>query len=268
MHEVKAMLIGAAMMPHGNPVLKPEDEETRKLAEGLKEIGREFSKADLYVLISPHNVRMSEALGVIMAENLISWLGFGEVQLPGEYKTEKELAGEIYQRAKAKGLPVVDINFASLSGEYSRFPLTWGELIPLHFLEKRPVVLLTPARKVSRESLVKFGEVVGEVLEEYDKKAAFIASADHAHAHAKDGPYGYAPEAREYDELIMRIIKENRLKKLLEIPDELISKALPDSYWQLLVLYGVLKKVPMKVKLAEYACPSYFGMGTALFVRE
>ncbi|USS40178.1 extradiol dioxygenase [Thermococcus aggregans] len=261
------MLIGAAMMPHGNPVLKPEDEGTRKLAEALKEIGEEFSKAEAYVIISPHNIRMSEALGVIMAENLISWLGFGEVQLPGEYKTEKELAREIYQRAKANGLPVVDINFASLSGEYSRFPLTWGELIPLHFLEKRPVVLLTPARKVSRATLVEFGEVVGEVLEEYDKKVAFIASADHAHAHG-NGPYGYAPEAKEYDELVMRIIQENRLEKLLEIPDELISKALPDSYWQLLVLYGVLKKVPMKVKLAEYACPSYFGMGAALFVRE
>lgn len=262
------MLVGIGLMPHGNPVLYPEDEETRKLAEVLEEIGREFSKADLYVLISPHNVRMSEAFGVIMAENLVSWLGFGGIELPGDYQTERELAREIYERAKAKGLPVVDINFASVGGEYSRFPLTWGELIPLHFLEKRPLVVLTPARKVPRKILVEFGEVIAEVLEEDEKRIAFIASADHGHAHTKDGPYGYAPEAKEYDELIMRIIKESRLEKLLEIPDELINKALPDSYWQLLVLYGVLKKVPMKVKLAEYACPSYFGMGTALFVRE
>ncbi|HII68170.1 MULTISPECIES: dioxygenase [Thermococcus] len=261
------MLIGAAIMSHGNPVLKPEDEETRKLAEALKEIGREFSKAEAYVIISPHNVRMSEAIGVIMVENLISWLGFDGVHLPGEYKTEKELAKEIYQRAKVKGLPVVDINFASLGGEYSRFPLTWGELIPLHFLEKRPIVLLTPARKVSRDTLVKFGEVIGEVLEEYDKKVTFVASADHAHAHG-NGPYGHAPEAKEYDELIMRIIKENRLEKLLEISDELINKALPDSYWQLLVLYGVLKRAPMKLKLSAYVCPTYFGMGAALFVRK
>ncbi len=261
------MLVGAAMMPHGNPVLNPEDEETGKLAEALKEIGRELSRADVYVLISPHNVRMSEALGVIMAENLISWLGFAGVQLPGEYKTDKELAKEIYLKAKAEGLPVVDINFASLSGEYSRFPLTWGELIPLQFLEKRQIVLLTPAGHVSRETLVKFGEVVGEVLEEYERRVAFIASADHAHAHG-NGPYGYAPEAKEYDELIMKIIQENRLEGLLEIPDELINKALPDSYWQLLVLYGVLKNVPMKLIKAAYSCPSYFGMGAALFIRE
>ena len=65
----------------------------------------------------------------------------------------------------------------------------------------------------------------------------------------------------------MRIIQENRLEELLEIPDELINKALPDSYWQLLVLYGVLNKVPMKVKRTAYACPSYFGMGAALFIR-
>ncbi|NJE26879.1 extradiol dioxygenase [Thermococcus sp. MV5] len=262
------MLVGIGLMPHGNPVLNPKDEEIRRLAEVLKEIGREFSRADSYVLISPHNVRMSEAFGVIMAENLVSWLGFGGVELPGDYQTERELARGIYERVKAKGLPVVDINFASLSGEYSRFPLTWGELIPLHFLEKRPLVLLTPARKVPREILVEFGEVIGEVLEEDEKRIAFIASADHAHAHDPTGPYGHAPEAKEYDERIMQLIKENKLEKLLNISDELINKALPDSYWQLLVLYGVLKKVPMKVKATVYACPSYFGMAAALFVRS
>ncbi len=239
----------------------------KKLAEVLKKIGRELSRAEVHVLISPHSIRMSEALGVIMAENLISWLGFAGVQLSGEYKTDKELAKEIYLRAKAEGLPVVDVNFASLSGEYSRFPLTWGELIPLHFLEKRPLVLLTPARHIPKETLVKFGEITGEVLESYGKRVAFIASADHAHAHG-NGPYGYAPEAKEYDKIVMRIIEENRLEKLLEMPGELINKALPDSYWQLLVLYGVLRKVPMKVKLTGYACPSYFGMGAALFIRE
>ncbi|KPU63481.1 dioxygenase [Thermococcus sp. EP1] len=262
------MLIGAAMMPHGNDVLDPKDEDTKRLAGLLKDIGREFSKADLYVLISPHNVRMSEAFGVIMAENLVSWLSFGGIELPGDYQTERELAREIYERAKAKGLPVVDINFASVGGEYSLFPLTWGELIPLHFLEKRPLVVLTPARKVPRKILVGFGEVIAEVLEEDEKRIAFIASADHGHAHDPNGPYGYAPEAKEYDERIMQLIKENKLEKLLSISDELINKALPDSYWQLLVLYGVLKKVPMKVKATAYACPSYFGMGAALFVRS
>ncbi|ACJ16920.1 hypothetical protein, conserved [Thermococcus onnurineus NA1] len=261
------MLSGVAMMPHGNDVLDPKDKKTKKLAETLKEIGRTFSGAEAYVLVSPHNVRMSDHLGIIMTEHLVSWLGFAGVELPGEYDTDRELAGRIYEKAKAKGIPVVDINFAALSGEYSRFPLTWGELIPLHFLEKRPLVLVTPARKVPRETLVRFGEVLAEVLEDYEKKVALIISADHGHAHDPNGPYGYAPESKEYDELIMGLIREDRLEELLNIDDELIRKALPDSYWQLLIMLGSLRKVPMELKITAYACPSYFGMGAALYVR-
>ncbi len=261
------MLIGAAVMPHGNPVLEPEDDETRRLAEVLRKIGEEFKEAEAYVLISPHNVRMSDHLGVVMAEHLGSWLGFDGVKLPGEWETERELARRIYESAKSAGLPVVDMNFAALSGDYSRWPLSWGELIPLHFLEKRPLVLLTPARNVPRKVLVRFGEIIGDVIEGSRKRVAFIASADHGHGHDENGPYGKVKESEEYDRLIMDIISENRLEKLMEIPEELVRKALVDSYWQLLVLHGLLKRVQMDVMETAYACPTYFGMAGALWVR-
>ncbi|ASJ07725.1 extradiol dioxygenase [Thermococcus siculi] len=262
------MLAGIGLMPHGNPVLDPPDKETRKLAEVLKNIGKAFADVDAYVLISPHNVRMSEHLGVVMAENLISWLGFDGVELPGEWRTDRELAEEIYERARKEGFPVVDLHFASRSGEYSRWPLTWGELIPLQFLEKKPLVLLTPARNLSRETLIKFGETLGEVLEESDKSAALIVSADHGHAHDENGPYGYRRESGEYDRLIMELINEDRLEELLKIPDELIRKALPDSYWQMLIMLGVMHRVEVELKGSAYACPTYFGMAGALWVRE
>ncbi len=84
------MLFGIGLMPHGNPVLSPEDKETEKLAGVLKDIGKAFSDADSYVLISPHNVRISDHLGVIMAQHLISWLGFEGVELPGgEWETDR-----------------------------------------------------------------------------------------------------------------------------------------------------------------------------------
>ncbi|NJE60624.1 extradiol dioxygenase [Thermococcus sp. 21S7] len=262
------MLIGAAVMPHGNPVLEPEDNETRRLAEVLRKIGEEFKGAEAYVLISPHNVRMSDHLGVVMAEHLVSWLGFEGKELPGEWETERDLAGKIYESAKGAGLPVADLNFAALSGEYSRWPLSWGELIPLQFLEKKPLVLLTPARNVSREALVRFGEIIAEVIEGSGKRVAFIASADHGHGHDEKGPYGKVKESEEYDRLVMEILSENRLERLMEIPEELVRKALVDSYWQLLVLYGLLKKVPMEIRETAYACPTYFGMAGALWVMK
>ncbi|AEH24526.1 DODA-type extradiol aromatic ring-opening family dioxygenase [Pyrococcus yayanosii] len=262
------MLAGIAMMPHGNDVLAPKDDETRYLAEVLRSIGEVFRTFDAYVLATPHNVRMSDHLGVIFAKHLVSWLGFAGVELPGEYETDRELARLIYEEARKAGLPVVDINFASLSGEYSRFPLSWGELIPLHFLEKRPLVVVTPARKVSRDTLVRFGEVIAEVVESYPKKVGLIISADHGHAHDPNGPYGYAPESKEYDALIMQLIRENRLGELLNLDEGFIERAKPDSYWQLLIMLGALRNVPMTLRATAYACPTYFGMGAALYLRE
>ena len=261
------MLIGIGLMPHGNPVLMPEDEETKRLAEVLRNIGEAFRDVDSYVLISPHNVRMSDHLGVVMAEHLISWLGFDGVELPGEWETDRELAERIYEATKDR-FPVVDLHFASRSGRYSRWPLTWGELIPLQFLEKRPLVLLTPARSLSRETLIKFGEALGNLIEESEKKVALIISADHGHAHDEKGPYGYRKESEEYDRLIMRLINEDRLEELPEIPDELIRNALPDSYWQMLIMLGAMRVGEFQLKESAYACPTYFGMAGALWVRK
>ncbi|WP_297458031.1 extradiol dioxygenase, partial [Thermococcus sp.] len=256
------MLVGIGLMPHGNPVLMPEDEETKRLAEVLRDIGEAFRDVDSYVLISPHNVRMSDHIGVVMAEHLISWLGFEGVELPGEWETDRELAERIYEATKDR-FSVVDLHFASRSGRYSRWPLTWGELIPLQFLEKKPLVLLTPARNLNREALIGFGEALGDLIEESEKKVALIISADHGHAHDENGPYGYRKESEEYDRLIMRLINEDRLEELPEIPDELIRNALPDSYWQMLIMLGAMRVGEFQLKESAYACPTYFGMAGA-----
>ncbi len=262
------MLVGIGLMPHGNPVLDPPDGETAKLAGVLRRIGEAFRDVDSYVLISPHNARMSDHIGIVMAQHLISWLGFDGVELPGEWETDRELAEEIYKRAKERGFPVVDLHFASRSGRYSRWPLTWGELIPLQFLEKKPLVLMTPSRGIDRETLIKSGEILGKVLEESGKRIALVVSADHGHGHSEKGPYGKVKESEEYDRLIMELINENRLKELPEIPEELVSKALVDSYWQMLMMLGAMRVGEFELKESAYACPTYFGMAGALWVRK
>ena len=262
------MLVGVGLMPHGNPVLEPKDEETKRLARVLREIGKTFAGVDSYVLVSPHNARMSDHLGVVLAENLVSWLPFEGKELPGEWKTDRELAEKIYKAEKEAGMPVVDLNFASLRGEYSRWPLSWGELIPLNFLDKKPLVLITPTRGVGRETLVKFGEILGDVIESAEKRIALIVSADHGHAHDENGPYGYRKESETYDRLIMELINGNRLEGLLNIPEELVRNALVDSYWQMLMMLGAMRKAEFELKSSAYACPTYFGMAGALWVRK
>ncbi|AFK22321.1 extradiol dioxygenase [Pyrococcus sp. ST04] len=261
------MLVGMAIMPHGNEAVYPPDDETRRLHENLKRIGQELEGADTYVLITPHNVRIREHIGIIMAEHLIPWLPFNDVKIPveEEYRTNRRLALEIFHGART-GFPVVDINFATYSGRYSRFPLTWGEIIPLYFLRKKDLVLITPA-KLPKEKLIEFGRFLAVLLEKWNEKVAIIVSADHGHAHREDGPYGYAEESKEYDRRVVEMLKKGDLRELLEFEDEFIDRAKPDSYWSFLMALGVLEEFEMEPSLVSYACPTYYGMASALFRR-
>ena len=71
--------------------------------------------------------------------------------------------------------------------------------------------------------LVQFGEVLASTLEEHDKRLS-VQITDMLIA------YGYAPESGEYDELVMRLIKEDRLEELLKLDERFIEKAKPDSF--------------------------------------
>ncbi len=97
-----------------------------------------------------------------------------------------------------------------------------------------------------------------------------IVSADHGHAHDENGPYGFRKESEEYDRLIMGLINEDRLEELPKVSEELVKDALVDSYWQMLIMFGAMRnaKFEFELKVSAYACPTYFGMAGALWVRK
>src|SRR5947199_189765 len=70
--------------------------------------------------------------------------------------------------------------------------------------------------------------------------AAVVASADQAHAHDADGPYGFDPAARVHDELVVALLGEARLRALRDLDPVLVAAAKPDAWWQELVLLGAI----------------------------
>jgi aromatic ring-opening dioxygenase LigB subunit len=93
---------------------------------------------------------------------------------------------------------------------------------------------------------------------------ALIASADHGHAHDPDGPYGYDPAAKEYDERVVELVRANRLGDLLAFDPAFVESAKADSFWQMLVLHGALDDA-WDVDLLSYEAPTYFGMLCAAY---
>ena len=261
------MLHIATVVPHGDEVLEPTNESMKKLNVAMRKIGERAGDSEVFVLISPHNIRIATHIGIILTEYLEGSWEYENVKINLRLKGDRELAGRIYREAKDSSIPVVGINFGALEGPLSSMPLDWGSLIPLSFFPERKLVLLTPARGIKREELVNFGKILGDIIEKDPRKISLIISADHAHTHSKNGPYGYSELAGEYDEKIIESMRNGDLTPLLSMSDEFLEEVKPDSYWQLLILHGAIEKIKMKNEFVEYGIADYFGMAAALFSR-
>ena len=193
----------------------------------------------------------------------------------GRFLCDRLLAREIVSRTRREGIPVVGVNYGALAGPASDVAMDWGTLIPLYFLapkgdticsaELPQVVLLGPSRDIPLTQLVRWGEIVGSLCVENSKRIVFVASADQAHCHRPEGPYGYHPAAAQYDALVQDIVTQDRLDRLLDVDLSLVDEAKPDSLWQMLILYGISRIVPLRGQLLSYQAPTYFGMLVAAY---
>src|SRR2546430_931002 len=108
------------------------------------------------------------------------------------------------------------------------------------------------------------GAAIAAAASASPRRVAFIASADHGHAHLESGPYGYHPSAARYDALICDLVQTNQLGGLVEIGRDLVEDAKADSWWQMLMLHGATPG--WLGTLVSYEAPTYFGMLTAAFL--
>ncbi|MGC9175046.1 MAG: extradiol dioxygenase [Thermoprotei archaeon] len=253
-----------AVTPHGDELLMPKDAESEKLSNAMKALAevRDKVEIDTWVAVTPHNVRISDHFAVLTSENFQGEIDRKKVTV----KNDLELAHAIASKARSLALPVVEVNFGALEGPQSVIPLDWGTTIPLSFLYRgEKLVIVGPARQIGRSELLSFGRALGEECSRIERSIGVLISADNAHTHRADGPYGFSQAAKVYDELVIRAFKERDLSMIAEANDDLIDAAKPDSFWQFMVMLGILQVVPMEPVFLAYGLPSYYGMLVAYF---
>jgi len=273
-------IVFGCIAPHGDEIVSELvgelDEESKILADAMETLAYRLllKEPDVIVIATPHNLRIYEHIGIIATSYASgTWIGEnGAISV--EAICDRDFAYCLYNRSKNVGIPVVLANFGTSEGKYSNMPLDWGTIIPLWFVAKKyseqgaelpKIVMVTPSREIPWDSLVRFGEIIYEVSKETNRKVAFIASADQGHAHDPEGPYGYDEASKEYDKYVLEIVRNNRLDRLLELDPHFVERAKPDSLWQMLILYGAIRKTDLRNTLAVYGCPTYYGMLVAVF---
>ena len=209
-------------------------------------------------MVTPHNVHVDGHFAVVTAGNLSGTFAEHELEAP----THRELARAVLEVFGVESIPAVGVSYGGNDLREAVMPLDWGALVPLWFLPRLPVVLVSPARDRSWDDHVRAGSALARATGM--KRVGLIASADHGHAHDPEGPYGFDPSAQEYDERVVELVEGNRLSGLLGLEPSLVERAKADSLWQLLMLHGALGDA-YEGELLAYETPTYYGMLTAAY---
>ena len=269
----------AAIAPHGGIAVEeacdPDEVDVAiKTRRGMEELGRLFAEArpEAVVIATPHNVHIGGALGVLVSSRVAGQLSGAPPSVALDLPTDAELAWRILAEWHVAGIPSTGISFGVNDTESAVAPMDWGVLIPLWFMGGRdepstPIVVVTPARDLPAEAHVQAGAGIARAAAASGRRVAFIASADHGHAHLADGPYGFDERAKVYDELVCAIVKSDELHRLDAVEPELVEGAKADSWWQMLILRGAVDG-QLGGRLISYEAPTYFGMLTAAYVQK
>jgi aromatic ring-opening dioxygenase LigB subunit len=269
-------LVFAAIAPHGGLAIEEAcAPEERSLAAatraGMLELGRLFAAARPHAVVvaTPHNVHIPASMGVIVSGRVAGQLAGAPPSIALDVPTELTLAWLLLKALLTAGVPSSGISFGGNDPAEAVAPMDWGVLVPLWFMGGRaeppvPLVVMTPARDLSAEVHIKAGAAVADAAAASGLRVAFIASADHGHAHDAQGPYGFDPAAERYDQLICELVRDEHMDRLVDIPPELVESAKADSWWQMLMLHGATG-TGWRGRLVSYEAPTYFGMLTAAY---
>ena len=266
-------LVFGAIAPHGSiavaewctPEQRPLAQKTRTAFE---ELGRRFDAAapDATVLLTPHHVHVEGNLAVVVSGAMHGVLEGGASKVELYAPVDRPLARAILGALNDARIPVVAVSYGANDQVAAVTPMDWATQIPIHFMggERVPIVMVAPARDLSWEMHVAAGRAIAKTAEASGKRVALIASCDHGHGHDANGPYGFAPESKIFDDRVVELVKRNALAELMRFEPAFVAAAKADSFWQMLMLHGAIGGA-WKPEFLSYEAPTYFGMLCAAF---
>jgi aromatic ring-opening dioxygenase LigB subunit len=267
----------AAILPHGSEIVSQLTDDPKlmeKTRVAMREAGRRFAEAsiDTVIVLDPHAEFMVQ--GAITLGATFHAAGIvgdpDDAHIKTTFETDVLLVEEIIKASDGK-LPLVRA-VGSEKGRDAVLPLSWGALIPLWFtahplMDPRPkVIVVAPERRIEREKLIAFGQLLGEIARKSERRIALIASGDLGHGHDESGPYGFSFASAEHDLHFCEALVDGDLSGILGFTDDFLEDALVDAFWQVLVLHGALEsEKEAQPELLSYEAPTYFGMAVAVW---
>lgn len=243
------------IIPHGDEIIDRPNRESNQLFNAIKKL-TSGDQSETLLVLSPHGLRLSSSVAIINTEFLSADLELKTQRITRKYNTDRRVAQDLIGSDDF----TQEVSFITSSGPLSVFPLDFGSIIPLHFFHQENVVSIGQPRIWDKPRLQKFGRNLARTVEDSDRKISVIISADQAHTHEASGPYGFAEESAPYEKLIEECVKNSNLSPLLDLSESFVDMAKPDSYWNMLILKGIMDETGLRSVMDYHYIEVYFGM--------
>jgi 3,4-dihydroxyphenylacetate 2,3-dioxygenase len=155
----------------------------KPLVDGMKEVSKLIYslKPDVVVLVSCHWMSTFHHFVDVTPQHkgLLTAFECPELisDVPYSYPGDHELATELVEAGKNAGLPIVAVNDPTYVWDY-------GTVVPLRYLvpnEDIPVIDLSVTWAGDLNETYKWGQTIGKILRDSNKKAVFVSSGALSH---------------------------------------------------------------------------------------
>jgi AmmeMemoRadiSam system protein A len=259
------LVVCAALMAHA-PILVPEvggerAQAARASCQAMREAAAclTATKPDALVLISPHSPRKRRAFGLWSGERLRGSLaqfgaGGAEVVLPND----SLLAGAIKAEADRRDLATWWI---------AEPMLDHGAVVPLWFLAEAgwggPTAILS-LNNPGDGGLAAMGAAIADAARASRCRVAIVASGDMSHRLAPQSPCGFHPNAHEFDETFIRLLRGGDYHGIENMSPELRELAAEDAADSVIVAASAVDWKADERQVLSYEGPFGVGYGVAV----
>ncbi len=263
-------IVCAVLMPHA-PILVPAISGGRGVAaaatyEALRQAAACVIRRqpESVVVISPHSPRQSGAFG-LWSETRIegSFAQFNAPEVRVSLPNDRPLAKAISDEAESRNVNTWLIR---------HHPLDHGALVPLWFLAQAawagPTVLIS-LNYQDEGGLTRLGEAIAAAANTRHRRVAIIASGDMSHRLTANAPCGFHPQAHQFDESFIQLLRTGDYRGLQTIDPELRELAAEDAVDSTVVAAAAVDWKTTGHEVLSYEGPFGVGYGVAiLFAKE
>lgn len=261
------MLKIIGLTPHP-PLIIPEVgrgeiSKVEQTVTAMERLSRRIYEAapERLIVITPHGPLQREGVAAIAAPLFEGdFCQFGAPEVKVSLETDRELLEQLQRETAGESLHTIVLETGGRRRH--RLSMDHGAAVPLHYLQQAglscPGLHLTYTFAPYRE-LYRFGASLRRAIEKRGLPAAVVASGDLSHCLIPGAPAGYNPRGKEYDHLLVELLRRGRVEEILDLDEELVEDAGECALRSFVIALGALSGENFHTEILSYEGP--FGVG-------